>query len=81
MLPHLCVCSIGMGLAQGLVAFDAAAAAVWLHGATAQKFDAPAGLIAEDLPELLPHRYTNWTWKYWSLEMCKQYFRVYTVSI
>ena len=41
-------------LAQGQTALDAAAAAVWLHGATAQKFGAPTGLIAEDLPELLP---------------------------
>jgi NAD(P)H-hydrate epimerase len=33
-------------------AFPAAAAAVWLHGAAASEFG--AGLIAEDLPDLLP---------------------------
>jgi NAD(P)H-hydrate epimerase len=32
--------------------FLAAAAAVWLHGAAATEFG--PGLIAEDLPELLP---------------------------
>jgi NAD(P)H-hydrate epimerase len=32
--------------------FLAAAAAVWLHGAAAQSFG--VGLIAEDLPDLLP---------------------------
>lgn len=41
-------------LAQGLDALDAAAAAVWLHGAAAQKIGHVAGLIAEDLPEKLP---------------------------
>lgn len=39
-------------LAQGLSAFDAAACAVWLHGAAASAFG--PGLIAEDLPEALP---------------------------
>jgi ADP-dependent NAD(P)H-hydrate dehydratase / NAD(P)H-hydrate epimerase len=39
-------------LAQGMPAFEAAAAAVWLHGATAAT--AGPGLIAEDLPEILP---------------------------
>jgi NAD(P)H-hydrate epimerase len=39
-------------LAQGLDAFDAAAAAVWLHGAAAARFG--PGLIAEDLPDLIP---------------------------
>jgi len=39
-------------LAQGMQAFDAAAAAVWLHGAAAAAFG--PGLIAEDLPDLLP---------------------------
>jgi NAD(P)H-hydrate epimerase len=39
-------------LAQGMDAFLAAAAAVWLHGAAANEFG--PGLIAEDLPELLP---------------------------
>jgi NAD(P)H-hydrate epimerase len=39
-------------LAQKMAAFPAAAAAVWLHGAAAAEFG--AGLIAEDLPDLLP---------------------------
>jgi len=39
-------------LAQGMPAFEAACAAVWLHGAAATRFG--AGLIAEDLPETLP---------------------------
>ena len=39
-------------LAQGMPAFEAAAAACWLHGAAAAGFG--PGLIAEDLPELLP---------------------------
>jgi len=39
-------------LAQGLDAFPAAAAAVWLHGAAAAGFG--AGLMAEDIPDLLP---------------------------
>ena len=39
-------------LAQGMDAFLAGAAAVWLHGATARTFG--PGLIAEDLPETLP---------------------------
>jgi ADP-dependent NAD(P)H-hydrate dehydratase / NAD(P)H-hydrate epimerase len=38
--------------AQGMVPFEAAAAAVWLHGACARAFG--PGLIAEDLPEALP---------------------------
>lgn len=38
-------------LAQGMAPFEAAAAGVWLHGAGAA--NAPAGLIAEDLPALL----------------------------
>lgn len=41
-------------LAQGMGALDAAAAAVWLHGAAALGFGAPTGLIAEDLPDQLP---------------------------
>ncbi len=36
-------------LAQGMPAFEAACAAVWLHGAAAASFG--PGLIAEDLPE------------------------------
>lgn len=39
-------------LAQRMPAFEAAAAAVWLHGAAAEKFG--IGLIAEDLPDTLP---------------------------
>jgi NAD(P)H-hydrate epimerase len=39
-------------LAQRTPAFEAACAAVWLHGACASQFG--VGLIAEDLPEILP---------------------------
>ncbi len=39
-------------LAQGMEPFLAAAAAVWMHGAAATAFG--SGLIADDLPELLP---------------------------
>lgn len=39
-------------LAQGMPPFEAAAAAVWLHGAAAADFG--LGLIAEDLPGALP---------------------------
>ncbi len=39
-------------LAQGMKTFEAACAAVWLHGATAGRFG--PGLIAEDLSEQLP---------------------------
>jgi len=39
-------------LTQGMAPFLAAAAAVWLHGATAARLG--AGLLAEDLPDLLP---------------------------
>jgi hydroxyethylthiazole kinase-like uncharacterized protein yjeF len=42
-------------LAQGMPAFDAACAAVWLHGEAATAFG--PGLIAEDLPEALPRVY------------------------
>lgn len=43
---------IGGLLAQGMPAWDAACAAVWLHGECAKRFG--PGLIAEDLPETLP---------------------------
>lgn len=39
-------------LAQGMETFLATAAAVWIHGAAASLFG--VGLIAEDLPDLLP---------------------------
>ncbi len=42
---------VGM-LAQGMPGFEAACAAVWLHGAAASAFG--PGLIAEDIPEALP---------------------------
>ena len=47
-LAGLCV---GL-LAQGLAAFDAAAAAAWIQGAAASGFG--PGLIAEDLPDRVP---------------------------
>ena len=42
-------------LAQGMPAFEAAAAATWLHGEAALSFG--PGLISEDLPECLPRVY------------------------
>jgi hydroxyethylthiazole kinase-like uncharacterized protein yjeF len=39
-------------LAQGMAGYDAACAAVWMHGAAARTIG--RGLIAEDLPEALP---------------------------
>ncbi len=39
-------------IAQGMDIFDAACAATWMHGAAAATFG--PGLIAEDLPEILP---------------------------
>ncbi len=42
-------------LAQGMPAFEAACAAVWLHGEAAAAFG--RGLISEDLPEALPGVY------------------------
>jgi len=39
-------------LAQGMTAFDAACAGAWLHGEAARLFG--PGLIAEDLPDMLP---------------------------
>ncbi len=43
---------IGGLLAQSMPPFEAASAAVWLHGAAARHFG--PGLIAEDIPENLP---------------------------
>ena len=43
---------IGGLLAQGMPPFEAACAAAWLHGDAAGRFG--PGLIAEDLPEILP---------------------------
>jgi hydroxyethylthiazole kinase-like uncharacterized protein yjeF len=45
----------GACLAQGMPGFEAAAAAVWLHGEAGT--EAGPGLIAEDLPEVLPRVY------------------------
>ncbi len=42
-------------LAQGMAGFEAAAAAVWLHGEAGT--EAGPGLIAEDLPEMVPRVY------------------------
>jgi NAD(P)H-hydrate epimerase len=43
---------IGGLLAQGMEPFAAACAGAWLHGAAASVFG--PGLIAEDLPQMLP---------------------------
>ncbi len=46
---------VGGLLAQGMPAFEAACAAVWLHGETGNEVG--PGLIAEDLAEVLPQVY------------------------
>ena len=45
-------------LAQGMPAFEAACAAVWMHGECANHFG--PGLIAEDIPEQLPKVLRAW---------------------
>ncbi len=47
---------VGGLLAQNMTAFEAAAAAVWMHGAAGEV--AGRGLISEDLPEALPRVFT-----------------------
>ena len=43
---------VGGLLAQGMPVFEAAAAAVWIHGEAANQLG--LGLIAEDLPDEVP---------------------------
>lgn len=48
---------IGGLISQGMPAFEAASAAVWMHGEAANMFG--LGLIADDLPEALPAVYAT----------------------
>ena len=48
---------IAGAMAQGMPSFDAACASAWLHGECANLFG--PGLIAEDLPEILPRILQN----------------------
>jgi hydroxyethylthiazole kinase-like uncharacterized protein yjeF len=48
---------IGGFLAQGVPAFEAASIGVWMHGEAAGAFG--PGLIAEDLPEMLPEIFAD----------------------
>ncbi|MEZ5971225.1 MAG: NAD(P)H-hydrate dehydratase [Hyphomonadaceae bacterium] len=43
---------IGALIGQGMASFEAAAAAAWIHGAAGEVYG--PGLIAEDLPDILP---------------------------
>jgi len=43
---------IGGLMAQGMASFEAACAGAWMHGKAAEQFG--PGLIAEDIPELIP---------------------------
>jgi NAD(P)H-hydrate epimerase len=45
---------VGALLAQGLGPFEAAASAAHVHGATTRAWGRSAGLVSDDLPELLP---------------------------
>lgn len=47
-------------LAQGMTAFDAAACGAWLHGDAAARFG--PGLIAEDLPDMVPQSLKSLAW-------------------
>ena len=48
---------IGGMLAQRVPAFEAACIGVWMHGETGHAFG--PGLIAEDLPDVLPEVFRN----------------------
>ena len=40
-------------LAEGMLAFEACCAAVWMHGEAAIRFG--PGMVAGDIPDLIPH--------------------------